>query len=547
MATEVRMPQLGESVHEGTVGRWLKQVGDAVAKYEPLLEVITDKVDTEVTASEAGTVLRIVAAEGDVVKVGAVLAIIGVAGEAAAEAASEAAAAGGPGATMADAAASPAPAATPATATDPSAPARVSPVAARMAADHGIDPATLSGTGPGGQVRREDVERAVAAAAGVSADAGAAALDDASAASTSALAATTPSAPVAPLDLSRNIGFISPRVARAAAEQGVDLRYVAGTGQDGRITARDVERFVAAGGMAAAMAAAAAAMPAPAPIVSAAPIVPTEPTEPTEPTVPTVPTAPAPAPAGAPATSPAPATAPASTNPADFIGEVMPLTRMRRIIADHMVKSIQTSPHVATIHEVDMSAAMAAYKAQKDAVAARGGRLTITAIIVDCVAKALVKHPLVNSAWTDEGVRIHRDVNIGMAVAIPNGLIVPVIKQASTKSLVGLAADIDDLAKRARDGALKPDDIQGGTFTITNYGTLGSLFGTPVINQPQCAILGTGAIKKRVVVIETKHGDQIAIRPMMYLALTFDHRILDGGTADPFMRTITELLEGYSA
>ncbi len=539
MATEVRMPQLGESVHEGTVGRWLKQVGDAVAKYEPLLEVITDKVDTEVTASEAGTVLRIVAAEGDVVKVGAVLAIIGVAGEAAAEAASEAAAAGGPGATMADAAASPAPAATPATATDPSAPARVSPVAARMAADHGIDPATLSGTGPGGQVRREDVERAVAAAADVSDDAGAAALDDASAASTSALAATTPSAPVAPLDLSRNIGFISPRVARAAAEQGVDLRYVAGTGQDGRITARDVERFVAAGGMAAAMAAAAAAMPAPAPIVAPAPAAPTLPTEPAAPTPATA--------AGAPSTSPAPAAAPASTNPADFIGEVMPLTRMRRIIADHMVKSIQTSPHVATIHEVDMSAAMAAYKAQKDAVAARGGRLTITAIIVDCVAKALVKHPLVNSAWTDEGVRIHRDVNIGMAVAIPNGLIVPVIKQASTKSLVGLAADIDDLAKRARDGALKPDDIQGGTFTITNYGTLGSLFGTPVINQPQCAILGTGAIKKRVVVIETKHGDQIAIRPMMYLALTFDHRILDGGTADPFMRTITELLEGYSA
>jgi len=545
MATEVRMPQLGESVHEGTVGRWLKQVGDSVAKYEPLLEVITDKVDTEVTASEAGTVLRIVAAEGDVVKVGAVLAIIGAAGEATADAASQAASAAGPGEATAgaDAAASaPAgtvPTPTPSAATDPSAPARVSPVAARMAADHGIDPATLSGTGPGGQVRREDVERAVAGAAAATAS-GAASSADAPA--TTAFAATTPSAPVAPLDLSRNIGFISPRVARAAAEQGVDLRYVAGTGQDGRITARDVERFVAAGGLAAAMAASAAAMPAPAPIVAPAPAAPTLPTESTMPPAPTPATA-----AGAPATSPAPAAAPASTNPADFIGEIMPLTRMRRLIADHMVKSIQTSPHVATIHEVDMSAAMAAYKAQKDAVAARGGRLTITAIIVDCVAKALVKHPLVNSAWTDEGVRIHRDVNIGMAVAIPNGLIVPVIKQASTKSLVGLAADIDDLAKRARDGALKPDDIQGGTFTITNYGTLGSLFGTPVINQPQCAILGTGAIKKRVVVVETKHGDQIAIRPMMYLALTFDHRILDGGTADPFMRTITELLEGYSA
>ncbi|MFN8424044.1 MAG: 2-oxo acid dehydrogenase subunit E2 [Anaerolineae bacterium] len=249
----------------------------------------------------------------------------------------------------------------------------------------------------------------------------------------------------------------------------------------------------------------------------------------------------------APAAPAAPAAATMTGGAADFLGQVMPLTRMRRMIADHMVKSMQTSPHVTTVHEVDMSAVMAAYKAQKDAVAARGGRLTVTAIIVECVAKALERHPLVNSAWADEGVRIHRDINIGMAVAIPDGLIVPVIKQANAKSLTGLAADINDLAKRARDGALKPDDIQGGTFTITNYGTLGSLFGTPVINQPQCAILGTGAIKKRVVVVETKHGDQIAIRPMMYLALTFDHRILDGGTADPFMRTITELLEGYGA
>lgn len=493
MATEVRMPQLGESVHEGTVGRWLKQVGDPVAKYEPLLEVITDKVDTEVTASEAGTVIQIVAAEGDVVKVGAVLALIGAADEAPpASGAPLASAAAGPStATVATPAAPDAPApvtAPPVHAAAGDGLARVSPVAARVAAEHGIDAAALAGSGPGGQVRREDVERAIAAAAGGG----------------SAAAPGAPAAPaVAAPDPHRNLGFISPRVARLAAEHGVDLRHVAGTGQDGRITARDVERFVAAGAVASG-----AAAPA------------------------------------APATAATPTMAGGA---ADFLGEIMPLTRMRRLIADHMVKSMQTSPHVTTVHEVDMSAAMASYKAQKDAVAARGGRLTVTAIIVDCVAKALAQHPLVNSAWTDEGVRIHKDIHIGMAVAIPDGLIVPVIKHAQTKSLLGLAADVDDLARRARDGALKPDDIQGGTFTITNYGTLGSLFGTPVINQPQCAILGVGAIRKRVVVVETKHGDQMAIRPMMYLALTFDHRILDGGTADPFMRTLTGLLEGYGA
>ncbi|MEO8084657.1 MAG: dihydrolipoamide acetyltransferase family protein, partial [Ardenticatenales bacterium] len=368
-------------------------------------------------------------------------------------------------------------------------------------------------------------------------------------------AAATSDAPMRAMpdmpDLSRNLGFISPRVARVAAENGVDLRYVAGTGKDDRITARDVERFVAAGGMAAV----AAASAAPAAASAAATTMVTDAAPSAVPaSVPTATASPsAPAPAPAPATAPEAASAAASAaassggGAADFIGQIMPLTRMRRLIADHMVKSMQTSPHVTTVHEVDMGAAMAAYKAQKDGIAARGGRLTVTAIIIECVAKALERHPMVNSAWTDEGVRIHRDINIGMAVAIADGLMVPVIKQANAKSLSGLAADINDLAKRARDGALRPDDIQGGTFTITNYGTLGSLFGTPVINQPQCAILGAGAIKKRVVVVETKHGDQMAIRPMMYLALTFDHRILDGGTADPFMRTVTELLEGYGA
>jgi 2-oxoglutarate dehydrogenase E2 component (dihydrolipoamide succinyltransferase) len=252
--------------------------------------------------------------------------------------------------------------------------------------------------------------------------------------------------------------------------------------------------------------------------------------------------------APAPAAAPRVAAATAGSDVNEFLGEVMPLTRMRKMIADHMVRSKQTSPHVSTVHEVDMTRAMAAYRSLRGDFKARGERLTLTAIIVDAVAQALREHPMVNSAWTEEGVKIHRDVNIGMAVAIPEGLIVPVIRHADQKNLAGLAHDVGDLAVRARDKQLAPDDIQGGTFTITNYGTLGSLFGTPVINQPQAAILGTGAIKKRVVVVEDPEaGDQIAIRPMMLLALTFDHRILDGGTADPFMQTLVHKLEHYQA
>jgi 2-oxoglutarate dehydrogenase E2 component (dihydrolipoamide succinyltransferase) len=230
-----------------------------------------------------------------------------------------------------------------------------------------------------------------------------------------------------------------------------------------------------------------------------------------------------------------------------MIGEILELTPMRRAIADHMVRSKATSPHVTTVHEVDMSAVVTAREVLKAQYAERGVNLTYTAFIIHAAAQALAEHPMVNSSWTDEGIKLHRDVNIGMAVAIPQGLIVPVLRNADQKSLMGVARDIGDLATRARNKQLLPDDVQGGTFTLTNYGTLGSLFGTPVINQPQVAILGTGAIVKRVVVAEGPGGDSIAIRPMMFLALTFDHRVLDGGMADPFLRSIVERLQNYQA
>ncbi len=467
MAVELKMPQLGESVHEGTIGRWLKQEGDAVAKYDPVLEVITDKVDTEITAVEGGTLLKILVSEGETVKVGTPLALIGAAGEApAASAPTVAAEAAPPVAAVAATAPS----------GEPSTAIRVSPVAARVAAEHGIDPGEVPASGRSGQVTRGDVEQFVAARA--------------------------VAAPQASPATGRALGFISPRVARLAAEHGVDLSQIDGSGREGRITARDVEAFVAAR---------AATQPAPAPaIASAAPV----------------------------------SAAPAAVGPG--LGELVAHTSMRRAIAEHMVHSKQTSPHVTTVHEVDMGAVMAANAALKADYAARGIKLTLTAFMMQCLAEAIRRHPLVNSSWTDAGIQIHPSVNIGMAVALSGGgLIVPVIKQADEKNLAGMAKAVGDLAGRARDRKLVPDDVKGGTFTVTNYGTLGSLFGTPVINQPQTAILGTGAIKKRVVVVESPAGDSIAIRPIMLLALTFDHRVLDGGTADPFMQTLVRLLESY--
>ncbi|MCB9177668.1 MAG: 2-oxo acid dehydrogenase subunit E2 [Caldilineae bacterium] len=500
MAVELKMPQLGESVHEGTIGKWLKQEGERVEKYDPVLEVITDKVDTEVTAVESGVLLKILVAEDETVAVGTVLAIIGEAGEAVeAPAGKVGAATAAASAPAASAPASPAPVAAPApapTSTPLPAGTRVSPVAARMAAEHGVDLGQVGGSGRGGQITRQDVAQHLAG--------------------TAPAAALGSAASAPPAD--REIGFISPRVAGLAARHGVDLRRVPGSGRDGRITARDVEAFVESG-------AAAAAAVAPAGVAGAI----------------ASPTAASPSPASGVAGSGS------SAGPA--LGDLVPMTRMRKLIADHMVHSKQTSPHVTTVHEVDMSAVMAANARLKPQLAARGIKLTLTAFMMQCLAEAIASHPLVNSSWTEAGIQIHRDINIGMAVALPGGgLIVPVIKRADSLSLAGMADAVGDLANRARDNQLRPDDIQGGSFTVTNYGTLGSLFGTPVINQPQCAILGTGAIKKRVVVVQGPDGsDQIAIRPMMLLALTFDHRILDGGTADPFVQTLVQRLERYSA
>jgi 2-oxoglutarate dehydrogenase E2 component (dihydrolipoamide succinyltransferase) len=227
--------------------------------------------------------------------------------------------------------------------------------------------------------------------------------------------------------------------------------------------------------------------------------------------------------------------------PAGGASELLPLTNIRRAIAEHMVRSKHTSPHVTTVFEFDFAAVAAHRKAHKDSFARDGVRLTFTAYIVAATVQALKEHPLANSSWTDEGILLHRAVHIGMATAIGDGLIVPVIKNADGLNLLGVARAVNDLADRARAKQLKPDEVKGGTFSITNHGTSGSLFATPIINQPQSGILGVGAIEKRVKVID----DAIAIRPLAYVSFTFDHRILDGASADAFVSTIKKRIEEY--
>lgn len=298
-------------------------------------------------------------------------------------------------------------------------------------------------------------------------------------------------------------GWVSPVVRRMAAEHNLNLDLIAGSGRDGRITKQDIVAYL-----------------------ENRPVEPAPVHEPPPP----APVAPPPAVTPKPVAGPVPAGA-----------ELLPLTSIRRAIADHMVHSKQTSPHVTTVFEVDFGT-VAAHRERNKAIFARDGvNLTFTAYLVAATAQALKQHPMVNSSWSDNGLILKRDINVGVAAAIPDGLIVPVIKQADNYNLLGLARMVNDLAERARKKLLRPDEVQNGTFTITNHGVSGSLFATPIINQPQCGILGVGKIEKRVKVI----NDAIAIRPLAYVSLTFDHRILDGASADGFVSTVKAILENW--
>lgn len=508
MAVKVTLPQMGEGVTDATVTKWLKKEGDSVKEYDPLVEVNTDKVDTEIPSPASGTILKILQAEGTLVPVNSILVWIGQPGEAIPDDGGTAPAkAEAPKAEASKAApvqpvpvavspvknqqqpvVKPVPvvsAASPQSRQASSSSAPVSALAARVAAEHGVNLAAVQGTGPAGRVTKEDV--LAAAVAGT--------------ARYSSAAAAHASGPVSlpKFDGNNMATFLSPVVKKLVSENNIDVNSVRGTGAGGRVTKKDIEAALANGH---------GAMPL------------------------------APMPVQAAARSQFP-----QAFPDAIPGTVMKLNPVRRSIAEHMVRSKHTSPHVTTIMEADMSAVSAHRAANKAAFSQQGVNLTFTAYFVAAIVEACTAYPIVNSSWSEEGVAVHGAINVGVATALePDGLIVPVVKNAGALDLLGIAGAVNDLSGRARNKQLKTDEVQGGTITLTNHGTSGSLFATPIINQPQCAIIGTGAIQKRVMVI----NDAIAIRPMIYLGLTFDHRILDGAVADYFLGTIKFTLENWA-
>ena len=480
--TEVVMPQMGVSVSEGTVTKWLRQVGEAIGRDEPLLEISTDKVDTEVPSPAEGVVTQILVQEGETVEVGTVLATIAP-----------------PGAEVAPAAPEPA---APTPAPEPEAAPAPEP-----------EPAPVAAAPP-------------------------------------PEAPATPPAPVSPAAAGNGKTFVSPVVARIAAEHGVDPTSVPGTGTGGRVTKKDILSFIESG-------AAAAPPPAPpAPVAETAPPPAPEPAPQPEPTAPQ-PVAAAPAPvaepvpaqAPAPAAASTPAAAPAAAEAELVAGEALePMTAMRRGVMEHMRRSVDTAAHVTSAIEIDMARVVALRQKLKPELAAQKVNLTYLAFLARAAVDTLLDYPWVNGELRGQSVVTRPFVNLGIAVALDDGkgLIVPVIRNAQDLNLTGTARAIQDIAERARTKKLLPDDVQGGTFTITNPGSFGTFHGTPIINQPQAAILGTYALVKRPWVVQDELGsDVIAIRPIMNLTLTYDHRLVDGAYAGMYLRDLRDKLESW--
>jgi pyruvate dehydrogenase E2 component (dihydrolipoamide acetyltransferase) len=448
MAVDIVMPQMGESIFEGTITKWLKKPGDKVERDEPLFEISTDKVDAEIPSPSAGVLKEIKVGEGQTVPIQTVVGVIDAAGSAAA-----------------------APAQIPAPAKAPvSAPAKAPTAAA---------PASTPAPAP---------RPAPAAPAAV---------------------------PPAPQDGGRI--HSSPLVRRMAKEHGIDLSTVPGTGAGGRISKQDIEALIAGGGVQAGQAAAPAAPPR-------------------------TPPPPPPAATGAQARA---ALETAVPREKIYFGnyEVQPMSVMRQRIAEHMVMSKHVSPHVYSVDEVDMSKVAALRAKSKDEFEKRyETKLTFMPFFVKAAVAGLRAFPTMNASLDGTNVVLHKDINIGIAVALDWGLIVPVIKNADEKNLLGIQRTMNDLAERARGKKLKPEEVQEGTFSITNPGVFGGLFGLPVISQPNVGILGLGAIEKRPVVVD----DAIAIRSMCYVTLSYDHRVVDGAIAHQFLHQVKETLENWS-
>ena len=491
MAVDVIMPQMGESIFEGTITKWLKKPGDKVERDEPLFEISTDKVDAEIPAPAAGVLKEIKINEGQTVPIQTVVAVIDVAG-----AATTAAPAAAP--------AAPAKAEAPPTAAKPAAKSQApAPAAAKESAS---------------SAAKKDSAAVLAASSAAPAEA------EAPAPVPAPTQTTTP-------DNGKRI-HSSPLVRRLARESNIDLSTISGTGAGGRISKNDIQAAIAGGGAKSAPAGAA-------PAGAAAPSGTAASTETTTP-------------AGAPKLPSGPGGQAAqvaieSAVPRErmYFGKytVQPMSMMRQKIAEHMVASKRVSPHVYSVDEADMTKVAAARAQSKGEFETRyGTKLTFMPFFMRASVEALRAFPTLNSSIDGTNIVLHNDINLGIAVSLENGLIVPVVRNAEEKNFLGLQRSVNDLAERARSKKLKPEEVQEGTFAITNPGIYGGLMGLAVINQPNVAILGIGAIQKRVVVID----DAIAIRSMVYLTLSYDHRVVDGATAHQFIGKLKAVLEEWS-
>ena len=451
---ELILPKMGESVAEATITNWLKNEGDTIDAEESVVEVATDKVDSEVPSPVSGTIVKILAQVNDVAAVGAPIAIIET------EASGDAPA--------------------------PSAPAQ--PAAAPVAS-----PAQAA------QTIEKDIAAATATAAPV--------------------AASAPTNDGGPISKNSNGRFYSPLVRSMAKEEGIsqsELDAITGSGKDGRVTKHDVVAYLEGGRKSQAV---------PAPAATPAPATST----------------PAPSAPAAPAATSAPSITPAPG------AEIIEMDRMRKLIADHMVNSVHTSPHVTSFVEADMTKVVQwRNKVKNEFQKKHGEKITFTPIIMEAIVKAIQDFPMINVSVDGMKIIKHPHINVGMAAALPSGnLIVPVVKNANQLSLLGLTKAVNDLANRARNNALKPDEISGGTYTLTNVGTFGNVLGTPIINQPQVAIMAAGAIVKKPAVIETPEGDMIGIRHKMFLSHSYDHRVVDGALGGMFVKRVAEYLEAW--
>jgi 2-oxoglutarate dehydrogenase E2 component (dihydrolipoamide succinyltransferase) len=456
------MPQMGESIAEGTITRWLKKIGEQVERDEPLFEISTDKVDAEIPSPAAGTLTEIKAQEGETVAVNAVVAVIGGAANGGASSASAQTEPGAPPAPTTPAPPTPPPTPTPA-------PPVVAPaVVAAPPTPPALPPAPVAVSGNGEAATIEDLRRTRS----------------------------------------------SPLVRKIASEHNIDISRLEGTGASGRVTKNDIMSFIESGA-----GATTTAPPSVAPPPTAAALVQAPP-------------------------SPVAVTAPIVLQPAEG-DRVEAMSVVRRKIAEHMTLSRRTSAHVTTVYEIDMTRVVRLREQHKKSFQEQHGtKLTYMPFIFQAVTSAIRQFPIFNSQVSGDQIIYKRDVNLGMAVALDWGLIVPVVKRADELSIAGLARAANDLAERARSKQLKPDEVSGGTFTITNPGVFGGLFGTPIINQPQVAILGIGVIEKRPKVMTDADGeDYLAIRSMAYFALSFDHRIIDGSDAEKFLAHVKTTLE----